>query len=79
MLVLTRNIGESFRIGDAVSVCVLDVNGSQVKIGIDAPKNVVVHREEIYQRILAEHTFSANTHNKPRIETRKSRKTKEIM
>ncbi|NVK74584.1 MAG: carbon storage regulator CsrA [Oceanospirillaceae bacterium] len=52
MLVITRNVGESFRIGDDVSVSILNVNGHQVKVGIEAPKNVEIHREEIYQRII---------------------------
>ena len=51
MLILTRRVGESLKIGDDVSVTVLSVNGNQVRIGIDAPKDVAVHREEIYQRI----------------------------
>jgi carbon storage regulator len=51
MLILTRRLGENIRIGDNISVAVLGVRGSQVKIGVDAPKDVPVHREEIYQRI----------------------------
>ena len=51
MLILTRRIGESIRVGDDVSVTVLGVKGSQVRIGIDAPKYVPVHREEVYNRI----------------------------
>ena len=51
MLILTRRVGESLKIGDDVSVTVLSVNGNQVRIGIDAPKDVAVHREEIYHRI----------------------------
>lgn len=51
MLVLSRSIGENIRIGDDVSVVVLDVKGNQVRLGIAAPKNVAVHREEIYRRI----------------------------
>ena len=51
MLILTRRIGEVLRVGDDVSITVLGIKGNQVRIGIDAPKDVSVHREEIYQRI----------------------------
>ncbi len=54
MLILTRRIGETIRINDDISVTVLSVNGQQVKLGIAAPADVAVHREEIYERIQAE-------------------------
>lgn len=54
MLILTRRVGETLMIGDQVSVTVLGVKGNQVRIGINAPKDVAVHREEIYQRIKRE-------------------------
>jgi carbon storage regulator len=54
MLVLTRRVGETLMVGDEVTVSVLGVKGNQVKIGINAPREVGVHREEIYERIKAE-------------------------
>ncbi len=56
MLILTRRVGETLMIGDQVSVTVLGVKGNQVRIGINAPKDVAVHREEIFQRIKREHS-----------------------
>lgn len=54
MLILTRRVGETLMIGESVSVTVLGVKGNQVRIGINAPKDVAVHREEIFQRIKRE-------------------------
>ena len=54
MLILTRRIGEKIVIGDDVTISILGVKGNQVRVGIEAPREVQVHREEIYQRILKE-------------------------
>ena len=54
MLILTRRVGETVMIGNDVTVTVLGVKGNQVRVGINAPKNVAVHREEIYERIKRE-------------------------
>ncbi|MEN9727087.1 MAG: carbon storage regulator [Pseudomonadota bacterium] len=56
MLILTRRVGESLMIGDEVNVTVLGIKGNQVRIGVNAPKDVSVHREEIYQRIQQENS-----------------------
>ena len=54
MLILTRRVGETLMIGDEVTVTVLGVKGNQVRIGVNAPRDVAVHREEIYDRIKSE-------------------------
>jgi carbon storage regulator len=59
MLVLTRKLGENIRIGDVIKITVLEVRSGQVKLGIDAPAEVKVHREEIYARIQAENRRAA--------------------
>ncbi|MBT7542895.1 MAG: carbon storage regulator CsrA [Gammaproteobacteria bacterium] len=67
MLILTRRVGESLRIGDDVSVTVLGIKGSQVRIGVNAPKTIPVHREEVYDRIndekAAKRDFDENNKN----------------
>lgn len=54
MLILTRRVGETIRINDDISVTVLGVNGMQVRLGIEAPEGVAVHRQEIYERLQAQ-------------------------
>ena len=60
MLILTRRVGETLMIGDDVSVTVLGVKGNQVRIGVNAPRDVSVHREEIYERIKREQNDAAS-------------------
>lgn len=60
MLVLTREIGETFSIGDDITVQVLGISGNQVRLGIEAPQNVKIHRAEVYRRIAAHVKKMAN-------------------
>ena len=64
MLILTRRIGETLMVGDDVTITVLGVKGNQVRIGVNAPKDVAVHREEIYERIQSEKAGNG-TENEP--------------
>jgi carbon storage regulator len=61
MLILTRRVGETVMIGNEVTVTVLGVKGNQVRIGVNAPKDVAVHREEIYERIKREEDLEARS------------------
>lgn len=61
MLILTRKVGEALMVGDDVNITVLGVKGNQVRIGVSAPKEVAVHREEIYQRIQKEKNQAAKS------------------
>lgn len=63
MLILTRRANESIKIGDDVTVSVLAIHGNQVRLGINAPKSIPVHREEIYQRIQAEKQQALTQHS----------------
>jgi carbon storage regulator len=60
MLILTRRVGETVMIGNEVTVTVLGVKGNQVRVGVNAPKDVAVHREEIYERIKREQDQDGN-------------------
>lgn len=61
MLILTRRVGETLKVGNDVDVTVLGVKGNQIRIGIKAPKNVAVHREEIFDRIQREAELAARS------------------
>lgn len=60
MLVLTRKAGESIVIGNEVVITVLEVRGGQIRIGVDAPRNLAVHRAEIYQQVMEENQAAAS-------------------
>ena len=59
MLILTRKLGETIRIGDNIKITVSDIKGKQIRIGIDAPQDVTVHREEVYQMIKEQNILAA--------------------
>ena len=74
MLILTRRVGETLMIGDEVTVTVLGVKGNQVRVGVNAPKEVAVHREEIYDRIKKEQEAAASVDSSANVEPIASRK-----
>ncbi|WP_371229507.1 carbon storage regulator CsrA [Pseudomonas sp. QE6] len=57
MLILTRSVGKTIRIGDEIEIVILRVNGNQVRVGVSAPSHITVHRDEVYQRIQANQHF----------------------
>jgi len=61
MLVLTRKVGESINIGDKIKITIITIDSGQVRLGIDAPKDIIVHREEIYNKIIEENRQAAKT------------------
>ena len=61
MLVLSRRKGEAVVIGDGIKVTVIDVRGDQIRLGIDAPRSIAVHREEVYEQVLAENAAAASS------------------
>jgi carbon storage regulator len=65
MLILTRRVGETVMIGNDVTVTVLGVKGNQVRVGVNAPKEVAVHREEIYERIKREEEAAGGATHRP--------------
>jgi len=77
MLILTRRVGETLMVGDEVAVTVLGVKGNQVRIGVNAPKEVSVHREEIYQRIQRE-KLQKLTHLEAQLEDGQYRSSEEV-
>lgn len=62
MLILTRSTGEAIRIGDDIEIVITSINHGQVRVGINAPKSIEVHREEIYERIQKERQQEESTH-----------------
>jgi carbon storage regulator len=59
VLVLTRKTGQTITVGDDIKITIMEVRGSQVKLGVDAPKNVMIHREEVFERIQKENLAAA--------------------
>ena len=60
MLILTRKLGERITIGDDITITLLEIKGTQIKLGIEAPKSISIHRQEIYERIMRENLESSD-------------------
>jgi carbon storage regulator len=60
MLILTRKLGEKIAIGDDITITLVEIKGTQVKLGIEAPKHIEIHRQEVYERIRQENLSSSN-------------------
>ncbi|MBI4378802.1 MAG: carbon storage regulator CsrA [Nitrospinae bacterium] len=73
MLILTRKSGESINIGDSIKITIMEIRGRQVRVGIDAPPEMVIHREEIYAKIMEENKLAA------RLSSESFEKIKDIM
>jgi carbon storage regulator len=63
MLILTRKLGEKINIGDDITVTLLEIKGTQVKLGIEAPKTIEIHRQEVYERIREENLSSSDVND----------------
>ncbi|HUI29788.1 MAG TPA: carbon storage regulator CsrA [Candidatus Acidoferrales bacterium] len=72
MLVLTRKLGEAIKIGDKVKVVVVSIDGTSVKLGIEAPEEIPVHREEIYKKIAAENVAASSEIDKEKLKILKN-------
>ena len=60
MLILTRKLGERITIGDDITITLLEIKGSQAKLGVEAPKNIAIHRQEVYEKIKEENLISSD-------------------
>jgi carbon storage regulator len=77
MLILTRKLGEVIKIGDKIKVVVVSIDGGSIKLGIDAPEEIPVHREEVYEKIAAENKAASSGFDKEKLKVLKSFLSKE--